>query len=485
MAAHLSAADTAWLHMERPTNLMVVNSVLLFDQPVDWNRLKQVLRGRLVERYPRFRQRVVESSIPFRGARWEDDPDFALEHHLHHLALPSPGDSPALRELVGDLMTQPLDRNRPLWHVYLVDGFGSGAALICRMHHCIADGIALARVMLTLTDSAPRSGADPDVGAAPLPDVASSSSGFLASTLASIGRVAETAVRQAGEIALYPPHARTLAGALARDGATALRLLLTPADTATALKGDPGISRRVAWSEPMSLSDIKRIGHVNKATVNDVLLAAVSGALRHYLLARGSTVGEIQALIPFNLRPLDEPVPRELGNRFGLVLVPLPVGVSGAYRRLHEVHTRMQDVKQGSDGPVSYGILRLAGLMPDAVESAIIDLFSAKATAVVTNVPGPRSPIYLAGTPVAGVLVWAPTSGHIGSSISIFSYRGEVTVGLMTDAALVPEPSEIVDQLDRELAVLATVGRPEHVAGAEKYVPKSASAPDCSGATGP
>jgi diacylglycerol O-acyltransferase / wax synthase len=140
MSGHLSSADTAWLHMDRATNLMVINSVLLFDEPVDWQSVKQITQRRLVDRHPRFRQRVVESRLPLRAPKCEDDPDFALEHHMHHLALPAPGDAAALQELVGDLMTMPLDRNRPLWHTYTVDGFGDGAAMICRMHHCIADG---------------------------------------------------------------------------------------------------------------------------------------------------------------------------------------------------------------------------------------------------------------------------------------------------------------------------------------------------------
>ena len=162
MSTRLSSADTAWLHMDRPTNLMVINSVLLFDEPVDWERLKQTTQRRLVDRYPRFRQRVVESHLPLRAPKWEDDPEFALEHHMHHLALPAPGDAAALQELVGDLMMMPLDRNRPLWQTYMVDGFGDGAAMITRMHHCIADGIALARVMLSLTDSEPDAPIEPD-----------------------------------------------------------------------------------------------------------------------------------------------------------------------------------------------------------------------------------------------------------------------------------------------------------------------------------
>jgi diacylglycerol O-acyltransferase / wax synthase len=142
MSARLSTADTAWLHMGA--------------------RQADHLQ-RLVDRYPRFRPRVVESRLPLRAPRWEDDPDFALEHHVHHFALHPPGDRAALQALVGDLMTTALDRHRPLWHMYLIDGFGSGAAIINRMHHCIADGIALARVMLSLTDSDPDAGMPPHV----------------------------------------------------------------------------------------------------------------------------------------------------------------------------------------------------------------------------------------------------------------------------------------------------------------------------------
>ncbi|MGZ4251087.1 MAG: wax ester/triacylglycerol synthase family O-acyltransferase [Solirubrobacteraceae bacterium] len=462
MSDHLSSADTAWLHMDRPTNLMVINSLLLFDAPVDWERVKQITQRRLVDRYPRFRQRVVESRVPLRTPKWEDDPYYALEHHMHHLALPPPGDAAALQELVSDLMMMPLDRNRPLWHTYMIDGFGDGAAMICRMHHCIADGIALAQVMLSLTDSEAQAEIDPtwiDGAASPRGGLLSRLASSGESALSLTGRVASTAMRQVGEIATDPSHASRLAGAVARDGATALRLVLTPADAATAIKGDPGVSRRVAWTKPLRLSQIKRTAHSQKATVNDVLLAAVSGALRHYLQERDSPVTEIQAMVPFNLRPLDQPVPRKLGNKFGLVFLPLPVGVSGSYRRLVEVHKRMTELKGARDGAVSYELLSVFGLTPEPVERRIIDVFSAKGTAVMTNVPGPKKPVFLAGTPVRTVLFWAPTSGHIGMSVSIFSYRGEVTVGLMVDATLIPDPDRIVAQLEEEVRALSRLSR--------------------------
>lgn len=458
MSTRLSNVDTAWLHMDRPTNLMVINTVELFDEPLDWERFKQIVKTRLVDRYPRFRQRVVESRVPLRTPRWEDDPDFSLEHHMHHLALPAPGDRAALQELLGDLMTMPLDRNRPLWHTYMVDGFGPGVAIINRMHHCIADGIALARLMLSLTDSYPDAGIAPfvlDDDRAPSGGLVS---GFVRPTeraLTAAGHISAAALRQSADVITSPSHAARLAGAVARDGATAVRLLLTPADAASSLKGDPGISRRVAWGKPISLARVKRIAHAHDATVNDVLLAALSGALRHYLQEHDSPVHEIQAMVPYNLRPLEQPVPQELGNKFGLVFLPLPVGVSGSLRRLIEVHKRMGEIKRSRDGVVSYALLSATGLAPELVERKIVDMFTGKGTAIVTNVPGPSKPVYMAGVPVRTVLVWAPTSGHIGMSVSIFSYRREVTMGLMVDATLVPDPDEVVTQLERELHALA------------------------------
>ena len=139
------------------------------------------------------------------------------------------------------------------------------------------------------------------------------------------------------------------------------------------------------------------------------------------------------------------------------MFLPLPVGTSGSYRRLTEVRRRMQEIKRGRDGPVSYELLTVTGMTPAPVERRIIDLFTAKGTAVMTNVPGPKQPVYLAGTPVRTVLAWAPRSGHIGMSVSIYSYRGEVTIGLMVDAALVPDPDLIVTELERELDALAKI----------------------------
>ena len=166
----MPSADAAWLRMDRPTNLMIINAVLLFDERIDWPRVKDVVNERMVEPVPALPPARGRGRGPARGAPPEegrDYPHFDRELHLHHLALPAPGDRAALQEpVVGDLMAAPLDRKKPLWHFYLIDGYGEGCVLYARMHHCIADGIALARVLLSLTDSEPDAGIEPSVPAA-------------------------------------------------------------------------------------------------------------------------------------------------------------------------------------------------------------------------------------------------------------------------------------------------------------------------------
>ena len=449
----MPSADAAWLRMDRSTNLMVINSLLLFDEPVDWARVKAVIRERLLDRYPRFSQRVVQTGGPRGGAFWEDDPHFDPELHLHHLALPEPRDRAALQELVGDLMAAPLDHAKPLWSIYLIDDYGEGCAVYVRMHHCIADGIALARVMMSLTD------AQPDAGIAP-PAPAGDAGPGVPGQLLHAGRAAAGALAHEGyEVLRHPDAELHRLAQLAQEDATALAHVFLPGpDTPSPLKGELGVARRVAWSEPLSLASVKAVAHANGATVNDVLVTAMTGAIRQYLERRDALVDELRAFIPFNLRPLDQPLPASLGNKFGLVFLPLPVGIRTPSLRLRRVKRHMDEIKNSPEGTIAYGVLEAMGHMPVQVESAILDLFSAKGTAVITNVPGPREPVYLAGSPVQAVAVWAPTSGSVSMSVSIFSYNGEVTVGVMADAGLVPDPESMVDAFQDELEALAQIG---------------------------
>ena len=253
------------------------------------------------------------------------------------------------------------------------------------------------------------------------------------------------------------------------------KLLLTRGDAPSALKSELSAAQLVTWSDPASLQEIKDIGHGTNTTVNDVLVAAITGACRRYLLHHHDLVEQIRAMVPFNLRPLDQPLPRELGNRFGLVYLNLPVGIRGPRARLNAVHAQMEEIKGSPEGALAYGLLGVMGLTPPQVERRMIDMFCDKVTMVLTNVPGPTQPIYFAGSPVAGVLGWVPAGGNIGVGVSIFSYNGDVTIGLRVDAGIVPDPETIIEYYEYELKVLAGLKRLPPVM--PKAAPKAQATP--------
>jgi WS/DGAT/MGAT family acyltransferase len=405
---------------------MVINALLRFAAPPDWDAVRAVVMERIVDRFPSFR-RVAHASLT--GAHWEEDPSFDPEAHVHRLALPAPHDEAALRELVGSLAAMPLDHARPLWEAYLLEGVGDGAAVLLRIHHAIADGVALARIMLSAADGE-------DEGP-----------GFGARNVH-----ARSAASRVAGAALHP---RRLAGTALTDAGALAKLIAPRFESSHALKAPPHVARHVGWSRPLDLWRVKRTARAFRVTVNDVLVAAVAGALRKRL----GTTEPVHALVPFNLRALDGPLPAELGNRFGLVLLELPVNVESPVDRLWEATRRMDAIKGSHEGVIAYGILDALGRAPAGIESLLIDYFSAKASMVLTNVIGPGEEVTLAGVPVDGVLVWAPCSGSMQMSVSLFSYGEKVTVGFLVDPGVIEDPQGLADDFRGELLALARRAR--------------------------
>jgi WS/DGAT/MGAT family acyltransferase len=232
------------------------------------------------------------------------------------------------------------------------------------------------------------------------------------------------------------------------------KLALMPDDSITSFKGKPGAVKRVAWSEPLPLPEIKAVGKVLGCSVNDILLSSVAGALRSHLLERGEAVDgvEIRALVPVNLRPAGQE--HRLGNRFGLVALVLPLGIANPLARLYELKRRMEELKGSYQAALTLGLLGLVGMCPKLVQQQILDLLAAKATAVMTNVPGPQQPRYLAGARLRQMMFWVPQSGDIGMGVSILSYDGNVQFGLVADRKFVPQPQAIVDRFRPEFEKL-------------------------------
>ncbi len=450
---YFTGVDAAWLHMDRPGNLAMIAGVMIFDTPIARPRLVEVVHERFLV-YDRFRQRVREPLLGLGLPRWEIDPHFDLDYHLQQLTLPAPGDQAALQRLVGDLMSQPLDRSRPLWQFFCVDNYAGGCALVSKLHHCIADGLALVQVLLAMTD------AEPDVSAFQHPTrpkrAAPTRAGLLpfrplAQLVDTTTSVARTLTREA-LFALTEPARVTQAaslGALSINAAS--KLLLLPPDQKTIINGPCGVEKRVAWSTAIPLGEVVRVGRALHGTVNDVLLTVATGALRRYMERRGQDVtGNVRAMVPVSIRASKDL--QKLGNQFGLVILSLPVGARDPLERMRLLKQRMDDIKDTPEALVAFSILSGMGLTPAQIEKIIVDIFAAKTSAVMTNVPGPRRPIYLAGQRLNSLMFWVPRAGDIGLGLSIISYAGNVYVGIATDAGLMPDPQSIVDEYHAEFA---------------------------------
>jgi WS/DGAT/MGAT family acyltransferase len=451
-ARPLTGADSFWLRMDHPTNLMMINGVMLFDEPLSLDRLRRVVERRVLP-IPRFREIV---DLGRRGRpRWRPCDRFELDDHVVPLRLPAPGDEDALRELVSRKMSEPLDFERPLWQFHVVENYGQGSALIGRFHHCMGDGIGLMMVLLSMTD----------LDREDSPDV---SNPFLAlfdrsaDSLAAARRRIEEIMPEGLNLMLKPVEAIRALSPWQRGAASAAalaRLTFRSADSKTLLNARLGIAKRAAWSEAIDLEAVKEVSLDLGGTVNDILLTAMSGGLRRYLVGRGGEAGclDFRATVPVSLRPLEDL--GALGNAFGLVYLRLPVEVDHPLERLAELRRRMQRLKRSAESVVSFQVMGLMGRLPHAAQRALVRMFASKATAVMTNVPGPNRQLYLAGSTIRDLIFWVPRSARLSLGVSIFSYAGRVRMGVATDAGLVPDPENIVKGFHEEFDSMQELAR--------------------------
>ncbi len=438
----MSAVDRAWFRMESVENPMMISAVLIFEDSISLPRLKRLLEQRFLS-FHRFHQRVVDRGD---GLEWQNDPLFDIDNHLHALALPGKGSKNDLQTLVSDMNSTPLDLKRPLWQMHYIDGYDGGCALLVRIHHCIADGISLVRVLLSLTDPTPNATVHDLRAGKQRPREDQRSPNLLLHRLAGNAR---TAIQQ-GQLFIqsvlkeprYPAKLARTAGAIALDLA---RLGLAPFEPRTGLKSPLSGRKQVAWAEPLPVVDVKDCARILRGTTNDVLMSAATGALTRHFMERGETIPDcgIRVAVPFNLRPLRQPI-ETLGNQFGLVLVSLPVAISDPLMRFRQVQNNMNRLKRSYQAQVTYSLLDIFGRGPDMLERRALKLLSSKASAVLTNVPGPRQPVYLAGAKLAQPMFWVPQSGDIGIGMSIFSYAGEVQFGITVDKNIHADPTAVM-----------------------------------------
>ncbi|MDH5264216.1 MAG: wax ester/triacylglycerol synthase family O-acyltransferase [Betaproteobacteria bacterium] len=479
----ISGVDTSWLRMDLPTNLMVIVGVMIFEGRLEAKQLKHTLENRFLA-FRRFRQKAVQDAT---GAWWEDDEAFDIDSHVHRVALPGKGGKAELQAFVSDLASTPLDSSKPLWQYHLVENYDGGSALVMRIHHCYADGIAMVQVMLSMTETTSR-------GSLALPPeeiepAGSAEADFweqilkpVTGALEGASRVGRSLLDQGKELAANPVLAQEALEGVTRKGmdfaGEIARLALMGSDSPTRFKGRLGVRKRVAWAEPMPLDEVKVMGKALGCSINDVLLSMATGALRDYLVSKGDAVDgiEIRAIVPVNLRPAGRG--RELGNQFGLVFLELPVSIDHPLERLYEVRRRMQALKGSYQPLIVLGLLHTVGYGPKILQEQITGLLSQNASAVMTNVPGPQHPLYFAGRRITELNFWVPQSGGIGMGVSLLSYNGRIQFGVITDAGLVPDPDRIVGRFDGEFEKLMWLTLMSSWGGEEGDDPPAAAVPE-------
>lgn len=472
----LSPVDSVWYRMDRPANHVMVTSLVVLGTPVDFQRVKDIFAERLLS-FSRFRSRVVEHMLPTPTLYWEPDPLFDIDNHIHHLALPAPGTKQDLLALVDDLASASIDYQRPLWQVHVVDNVGAGSAVIIRFHHCIADGTAMMAVSSLLLDETP------DASPTSLPVKTRKKRGGMLDTLFHPTRLVTGPAKAVGglmhdglDLVTHPTDTLHNAQLLAEGVSIAALTAVKPSDSATPLHGHLTGQQRVAYSDPVPLDDVKAIGRALNATVNDVLVAGMAGALRHYLTVRGADLEHVtlRAVVPVDLRRPEKAF--DLGNEFGLVFLPLPVSEAKPLGRLRATKRAMDRIKRSPEAAVLLTIMEVMGRTPKTTEDLLTTLFSSKAGLVFTNVAGPREKLYLAGSGIEQMLFWVPHAVDMSVGISIFSYNGEVVLGVISDAGIVPDPQAITDRFRLEFEHLGEVARAAVTAPTKAATPRAAGA---------
>ncbi|MBS2018842.1 MAG: wax ester/triacylglycerol synthase family O-acyltransferase [Deltaproteobacteria bacterium] len=406
----LGGEDAAWLHMESARSPMVVSGVLDFVERLPIERVRPIVER--LAKIPRLRATVAEPPHGVGLPRWVPVEDVDLSYHLRHVDLDDGGEH-ALRTFLGAEVSATLDPSRPLWRITLVDRPGAGTALVFRIHHAVADGFALLGLMLSVCD----------------PDPALE---------AQLGRVRP---------AVALPTIRGAAAAVSR-------LVLVPPDDPTHLKNPLSGDKGVAWTRPFRLDEIRRVAAATKASVNDVVVAVVAGALRRQLRRRGDHGPgvRVHAMLPVNLRRDTKTVAP--GNHVGLVVLDLPVSIEDPIARVGAAEQRMRMLKSTPEAVVAHELLRALGGAPKKVEEVVVSFFAQKTSLVLTNVPGPRVRLKLAGVPISRVFFWVPQAGRLGLGLSVLSYAGDVTIGVIADHAVLERPESLVTDLEAELQTL-------------------------------
>jgi diacylglycerol O-acyltransferase len=465
MSDRLSALDVSFLYLESAATPMHVGGVAVFepasdiDRGFDYGALRRLV-SRRISLVPRYRQKVRWVPGHLANPVWVDDEDFDISYHVRRSALPRPGSGDQLRELVGRVQSRQLDRDRPLWEIYLVEGLADGRfAIITKTHHALVDGITAVDIAGLLLDPTPVPREVPEDGWAPAREP-SRVDLVVAAVVENLRRPTQVIETVRAGAADAKVNADRVLGA-ATGVLASLRSSLRPAPSSP-LNIPIGEQRRFGMAVT-DLDTYKRIRKAHGGTVNDVVLATVAGALRTWLLTRGESVtpaSVLRAMVPVSVRAEGE---RRPGNQVSAIFVELPVGEPSPVVRLHRVSYAMRAHKESGQSVGAGAIVALSGFAPPTVHSAAARLASRMArrlfNVVVTNVPGPQFPLYAAGAQMVECYPVVPLVKEQAVTVGLTSYNGGVFYGLNADRDALPDVDVLAQCIEEALSELAETVR--------------------------
>jgi WS/DGAT/MGAT family acyltransferase len=454
----LTGLDASFLHLEDDTAHMHVAAVMTFEgSPPDQDDLIEGIRTRL-HLVPRYRQKLAFVPLGQGRPRWVDDPHLNLRYHIRHTALPEPGTEDQLKRLAGRVFSQRLDRDKPLWEMWVVEGLDGGErfAVLSKTHHALVDGVSGIDIMSVLFDTKPEPDAQPPAeGKRWLPAPTPSRAQLFAEALVERATVPAEIVRGARALVRGPRRiAQSALGSAAGVGSM-VRAGLRPAPK-TPYNEHIGPHRRFTWVR-MQLADVKSIKNALGGTVNDVMLATVTGALRRHLQRRGFDVAgvELKAMVPVSVRPQE--ARGTLGNQVAAMMAPLPVGIDGAVERIERISDSMAHLKSGGQAVGAQVLTELTGFAPPNIMSQAARVVARQRmfNLVVTNVPGPQFPLYMMGRELEGLFPMVPLAPNQAVGIAIMSYNGTINFGLVGDFDLMADLDDLAGDLHASLVELA------------------------------
>jgi WS/DGAT/MGAT family acyltransferase len=399
---------------------------------------------------------VVNTGFIHKSPKWEFDPTFNINAHVHKVGLPSPGDESALKDLVNDMMVVPMDMSKPPWQLYLVESYVEGSVIIARFHHTLADGLSLVNVFTSLGDDT-TSTPEGDAPVNTRRKAASLVGRLIVPPLKLTSKIldlSEWALHQGLELIDNPDYIKDILGNASGNALVISKYVIGKSDPQTSLRGKCGIAKIATWSAPIPLDQVKLLGRELGGTVNDVILTAVTSGLRRYFEANGEIIDfhDIRAVVPVNIRNNGDF--KNMGNEVGMVLIPLPIGQKDPYNRYQLIKMRMDDLKQSGEPDLVFNLLNIPVFKSKLLVTAMAGIMTSKASLLVTNVPGPQGQVAFAGRKINHAVFWVPQPAGWGLGISILSYAGEITLGVAVDAQLIHNPDQILEGIEAELAAM-------------------------------